>query len=358
MSQDVLLRSARDGDEQAFRELTESHRAELRVHCYRMLGSVDDAEDAVQETLLAAWRGLAGFEGRASVRAWLYRIATNRCLNAIRDSRRAVAAPLPPFEPPEPTSRAEVTWLQPYPDALLPGPADGTASPEARYQSRETIELAFVIALQQLPPRQLAALVLRDVLGFRTAEVAEMLDTSPVAVKSSLQRARAALTQHRAEHGSAGAVQAGLARPAAADSALAQRFADAFGSDDIDAVIGLLTDDAWLAMPPAPHQYQGREAIAGFLRASAAWRAGRRFRLLPAGANGQPAFGCYLDRPGGGAEATGLIVLTTDGHRIRAVTRFLDAGVLRHFGLPPMLADQPPSAARTRPASSATATGQ
>jgi RNA polymerase sigma-70 factor (TIGR02960 family) len=333
VDEDALLRSARDGDEQAFGELTEPHRAQLRVHCYRMLGSVDDAEDVVQETLLAAWRGLAGFEGRASLRNWLYRIATNRCLNALRDARRTVAAPVPPFEPPEPTRFGEVTWLQPYPDALLPGPADATAGPEARYTARETIELTFVSALQQLPPRQLAALVLRDVLGFRTAEVADMLDTSQVAVKSSVQRARASLRQHR---GDPGGTRPAAGRPATADRALAQRFADAFGADDIDTVIGLLTDDAWLAMPPAPHEYQGRAAIAGFLHASAAWRAGRRFRLLPVGANAQPAFACYLDRPAGdGAEATGLIVLSTDGGQIRAVTRFLDGRVLRRFGLAP-----------------------
>jgi RNA polymerase sigma-70 factor (TIGR02960 family) len=339
-SQDVLLRGAVDGDEQAFRELTEPHRAELRVHCYRMLGSVDDAEDVVQETLLAAWRGLPGFEGRASVRSWLYRIATNRCLNELRDCRRKVTAPVPPFEPPQPTRYGSVTWLQPFPDALLPGLADATAGPEARYQARETIELAFVSALQRLPPRQLAALVLRDVLGFPAAEVAVMLDISPVAVKSSVQRARASLRRHRGDHSDAGAVRAEPRRPAAADSALAQRFAEAFGADDIDAVIGLLTDDAWLAMPPAPHEYQGREAIVGFLRASAAWRAGRRFRLLPTGANAQPAFACYLDRPAGdGTEATGLIVLSTDGARISAVTRFLDGGVVRHFGLPQMLDD-------------------
>jgi RNA polymerase sigma-70 factor (TIGR02960 family) len=194
MSEPVLAR-ARAGDQQAFRELTDPHRRELQLHCYRMLGSVQDAEDALQETLLAAWRGLARFEGRASLRAWLYRIATNRCLNALRDSgRRPPPAPVAPFEPPEPTRRGEPTWLQPYPDLLLEGIAEASPGPAARYQAKEAIELAFVAGLQRLPPRQRAALVLRDVLGFPTAEAAAMLGSSEAAVKAALQRARAAST--------------------------------------------------------------------------------------------------------------------------------------------------------------------
>ena len=299
-------------DELAFGELAERYRAELQVHCYRMLGSVQDAEDIVQETLTAAWRGLPGFEGRASVRAWLYRIATNRCLNARRDARRAPAAPVPPFEPPEPTRHGDLPWLQPYPESLL---ADAAPGPEARYQARETIELAFITGLQRLPPRQLAVLLLRDVLGFRTAEVAAMLETSEIAVKASLQRARAAVGKHRRP------VSAG-----ADESALARRFADAYQADDIEAVIGLLTDDAWLVMPPAPHEYQGRAAIAGFLRASATWRDGRGFRLVPVRAGGQPAFASYYqDQP------AGLIVLTTDGDRISVISRFLDTSLFRYF---------------------------
>lgn len=335
MNEAALVR-ARDGDQQAFRELTEPFRAELRAHCYRMLGSVDDAEDMVQETLVAAWRGLAGFEGRASLRAWLYRIATNRCLNARRGATRAPAAPAPPFEPPEPTRHGEVTWLQPCPDSLLEDLADAAPGPEMHHLSRESIELAFIAGLQHLPPRQLAVLVLRDVLGFHTAEVSAMLGTSQAAVKASLQRARASLGRHRRP-------APGRSRlPAADERALAQRFADAFQRDDIDAVVALLARDAWLAMPPAPHEYQGRAAIARFLRASATWRAGRRFTLVPTRANAQPAFGCYLEHPDRDvAGAAGLIVLTIEGSQIGAITRFLDNSILSRFGLPGLLSVPP-----------------
>jgi RNA polymerase sigma-70 factor (ECF subfamily) len=320
----VLIR-ARGGDERAFSELTKRYRAELQVHCYRMLGSVQDAEDVVQETLAAAWRGLTGFEGRASLRAWLYRIATNRCLNARRDARRRPTTPVPPFEPPPPTRHGDLPWLQPYPESLLAGIAAGAdiaPGPEARYQMRETIELAFITALQQLPPRQVAVLLLRDVLGFRTAEVAAMLNTTEVAVKAGLQRARATIANRRQTTLAAPTAPAALAD----ELALAQRFADAYQADDIDAVIGLLTDDAWLVMPPAPHEYQGRTAIAGFLEASARWRAGRRFRLVPVRASGQPAFATYyLDEP------AGLIVLTVAGDRIGVIHRFLDTSLYRYF---------------------------
>ena len=193
----VTLQRARAGDEQAFRELTAPYRRELQVHCYRMLGSLTDAEDMLQETLLAAWRGLAGFTERASVRTWLYRIATNQCLNARRAaSRRIPAEPVPPFQPPEPTARAEITWLQPYPDTLLDGICDAAPGPEARYEATEAIELAFIAGLQRMRPRQAATLLLRDVLGFAAPEVADLLNTTPTAVKGSLQRARAALDQH------------------------------------------------------------------------------------------------------------------------------------------------------------------
>jgi RNA polymerase sigma-70 factor (ECF subfamily) len=336
------LAGARAGDQQAFRELTDPYRRELELHCYRMLGSLQDAEDVLQETLLAAWRGLAGFEGRASLRAWLYRIATNRCLNALRDAgRRPPPEPVPPFEPPEPTRRGEPTWLQPYPDVLLEGIADSSPGPEARYQAREAIELAFVAGLQHLPPRQRSALVLRDVLGFRTAEVAAILDSSEASVKGALQRARATLAVGPA---AAGHRHTPLPR-SARERELTRRFADAFEADDNDGVVALLTDDAWLTMPPAPHQYQGAAAIASFLRASAAWHGGRRFRLAPTRANTQPAFGCYLGDPQAPvARAAGLIVLTLDGERISAITRFLDNDVLRPFGLPQTLAGDPPTA--------------
>jgi RNA polymerase sigma-70 factor (TIGR02960 family) len=336
MSEPTLAR-ARAGDQQAFRELVEPHRRELQLHCYRILGSVQDAEDLLQEALVAAWRGLVRFEGRASLRAWLYRIATNRCLNALRDAgRRPPPAPVAPFEPPEPTRRGEPTWLQPYPDVLLEGIADTSPGPAARYQAREAIELAFVAGLQHLPPRQRAALVLRDVLGFHTAEVAAMLDSSEASVKGALRRARATLDERRP---TVDRQRTPLPR-SARERELTRRFADAFQADDIDGLVGLLTGDAWLTMPPAPHEYQGAAAIASFLRASAAWRGGRRFRLVPTRANTQPAFGCYLgDARAPTSQAAGLIVLTLDGERISAITRFLDDGVLQPFGLPLSLAD-------------------
>jgi RNA polymerase sigma-70 factor (TIGR02960 family) len=330
MSEPTLAR-ARAGDQQAFRDLTDSHRRELQLHCYRILGSVQDAEDLLQETLVAAWRGLADFQGQASLRAWLYRIATNRCLNALRDAgRRPLPPPLAPFKPPEPTRYGEPTWLQPYPDVLLEGIADTSPGPEARYQAREAIELAFVAGLQQLPPRQRAALVLRDVLGFHTAEVAAMLDSSEASVKGALRRARATLDERRP----AADLQRTPRPRSARERELTRRFADAFQADDIDSLIRLLTDDAWLTMPPAPHHYQGAAAIASFLGTSATWRAGRRFRLVPTRANTQPAFGCYLkDAQAPIAQAAGLIVLTLDGEQISAITRFLDNNVLDRFGL-------------------------
>jgi RNA polymerase sigma-70 factor (TIGR02960 family) len=328
----VTLQRARAGDEQAFRELTDPYRRELQVHCYRMLGSLTDAEDMLQETLLAAWRGLAGFAERASVRTWLYRIATNQCLNARRAAgRRIPAEPVPPFQPPEPTRRGEITWLQPYPDTLLEGIRDTAPGPEARYQAAEAIELAFIAGLQRLPPRQAAALVLRDVLGFGAAEVASMLNTSPTAVKGSLQRARAALDQHRDQAG-----PARIARPGSAqERALARRFADAYVAADIDGVVALLTDDAWLSMPPAPHEYHGRGAIASFLQASFGYRGERRVYLVPTRANTQPALASYLsgtDRATG--FPAGLFVLTMAGPRIRALARFHCDELYPRFGLP------------------------
>jgi RNA polymerase sigma-70 factor (TIGR02960 family) len=338
VSQATLAR-ARDRDEQAFRELTDPYRRELQLHCYRLLGSLYDAEDMLQETLLAAWRGLPAFEGRASVRAWLYRIATNRCLNALRDAeRRPPPAPVPPFEPPEPTRHGETTWLQPYPDRMLAQLSDPSAGPEQQYQIREAVELAFVEALQHLPPRQAATLVLRDVLGFSTVDVAAMLKTTETAVKGALQRARAALEQ-RCPAARKRTPPPGSAR----ERDITRRFADAFVADDIDRVVALLTDDAWLAMPPAPHEYQGAAAIAGFLVASAAWRSGRRFRLAPTRANTQPAYGCYLpDTDAPMSYAAGLIVLTLDGDRISAITRFLDDALMGRFGLPDALPDPSP----------------
>ncbi|WP_432949381.1 RNA polymerase subunit sigma-70 [Kribbella sp. CA-253562] len=452
-----VLERARGGDEQAFQDLTAPYVRELHLHCYRMLGSVTDADDLIQEILLAAWSGLGGFAGRSSVRTWLYRIATNRCLNAIRNGkRRPPTEPIPPFDPPEPTRRGDITWLQPYPDAWL------EQLPEDRTVRRETVELAFVTALQRVPPRQAAVLVLVDVLGFTTAEVADLMDTGPTAIKGALQRARAAMRREpgavgkrpqgdaardeavvdkrrarsdatraeaassdehvfsyatrtvidaaqydvigegreagtegvrferrvsscdgrvvvdsvphtvNAEGSPAGKAQGGDSVPhtvnaegspagnarggarrrgapasarvgeggAASDAAtatsgewaVARRFAEAFVADDIEAVTRLLTDDAWLAMPPASHEYHGRAAIAEFLRASAAGRRGKRLRLDPSGCNFQPGFICYFvdDTT---LWYTGRFVLTVRGDRISRITRFLEPALEK--ALPP-----------------------
>jgi RNA polymerase sigma-70 factor (TIGR02960 family) len=352
----ALLQRARTGDEQAFRVLTDPHRRELQVHCYRMLGSLTDAEDMMQETLLAAWRGLAGFQERSSFRSWLYRIATNQCLNARRAaSRRVPAEPVPPFQPPEPTQRGEITWLQPYPDQLLEGIADVAPGPHARYEAGEAIELAFIAGLQRMPPRQTATLVLRDVLGFASGEVASMLNTSQAAVKGALQRARAAMKHDRgeADHGRP-------PRPGAAEErALARRFTDAYVAADINALVSLLTDDAWLSMPPAPHQYHGTAAITSFLRASFGFRDDRRMHLVPTRANTQPALASYLSDPAQpAATPAGLFVLTMSGRKIQAITRFHLGQLYPRFGLAASLPEpaaqpEPRLAAGPAPAGSA-----
>jgi RNA polymerase sigma-70 factor (ECF subfamily) len=319
--QPSTLERAQSGDDEAFRQLTEPHRRELLVHCYRLLGSLTDAEDLLQETMLAAWRGLAGYQERASLRTWLYRIATNQCLNAMRAANRRIPTePTPPFLPPEPSRRGEVTWLQPYPDSLLEGIADQSPGPEARYQATEAVELAFVAGLQRMPPRQAAALVLCDVLGFATDEAADMLSTSPTAVKGTLQRARAAMADQRSRERHGDPQQ---------EREVSRRFADAFVAADIDGLIALLTDDAWLSMPPAPHEYHGLDAIREFLRVSFTYRGIRSVTLLPTRANGQPAFGAYAD-----GNPAGLFVLTLDGGKISALTRFHVDELYPRFGLP------------------------
>src|SRR6266571_4948383 len=318
-----LLSRARAGDGEAFRELAGPHRRELQVHCYRMLGSFADAEDAVQETMLAAWQGIGGFaEERASLRTWLYKIATNRCLNARRAaSRRPVREwDMSQFEPPVPTPRDEPAWLQPFPDALAEGAAGRPPGPEARYEQAEAISLAFVAALQLLPPRQVAVLILRDVLGFHASEVAGMLEVSVQSVNSALKRARASL-QRRPQ-------------PAAgspAEDAIVAMFARAWESADLDALVALLTDDVFIAMPPEPFGYEGRDAVARYCARQ--FGAGRRFDLVPTRANGQPAFGAYLRVPAGIRHAAGFYVLTLAGDRICGMTRF-DNSVLPWFGLP------------------------
>ena len=297
---------------------------------------MQDAEDVLQETLLGAWRGLERFEERASLRAWLYRIATNRCLNALRDAGRRPPSPLDlPFDTPEATRVGEPTWLQPYPDVLLEGISDASPGPDARYETRETLELAFIAALQHLPPRQRAALVLRDVLGFRAAEVADILDSSVDSVKGALKRARATLEQclPRADR------DRSPLPDSPAERELVRRFADAFQADDINGVVALLSEHAWFTMPPSTLEYQGRLAIASFLRENTNWRRGQRYRLLATRANTQPAFGTYrTDAHAPIAHATGLVVLTLEGERIAAITQFLDPSILSRFGLPRTIA--------------------
>jgi RNA polymerase sigma-70 factor (TIGR02960 family) len=324
---------ARAGDEDAFRELTDPYRRELQLHVYRIVGSAQDAEDLLQETLLAAWRGLEQFEGRASVRAWLYRIATNRSLDALRASRRRPEDLQRLTEVTEPTRRTEPIWLEPYPDVLLEGIPDQAPGPEARYETKESIALAFIVGLQHLPPQQRAVLVLRDVLGFRAGEVAEMLDSSEPSVNSLLRRARAAFQSRLPA--------AGRERAPLPNSKLERdvvgSFADAVEAGDIDTVVALLTDDAWVTMPPEPWEYQGPTAIGVFLRDREV-RRGAPLRLVPTRANTQPAFGCYLPVPQTDiARPYALFVLTLEGDRISAITWFGDSSVFPHFGLPRML---------------------
>jgi len=328
---DRVLALARAGDEDAFRELTDPYRHELQLHCYRIVGSTQDAEDLVQETLLAAWRALEQFSERASIRTWLYRIATNRCIDALRASARRPQSLEPMTELPEPSRISEPIWLEPYPDVLLEGVADRSQQPEARYETREAIGLAFVTGLQRLPPRQRAVLVLRDVLAFRAGEVAEMLGVTEVSVNRTLQRARKTLEtvappgqrEHAPLPGSREKLE------------LVDRFTTAFEAGDIAGVVALLSDDALLTMPPEPLEYQGAAAIGRFLSTVPAGGALDRFRLVPTRANGQPAFGCYLrDEHAPIAHAYGLMVLTIRGNRVAAITGFPDTSVFASFGLP------------------------
>jgi RNA polymerase sigma-70 factor (TIGR02960 family) len=327
VSTDLISRAVA-GDEEAFRELVDPYRKELHVHCYRMLGSTEDAEDALQETLVAAWQGLARFERRASLRTWLYRVATNRCLNALRSASRRPRADLPlEADLPEPTRLSEVVWLEPYPDVLLDGLADDPPGPEARYEAREAISLAFVTAVQLLPPRQRAVLILRDVLGYRATEVADMLDSTTQSVTSALKRARATI----ARQVSAAGREPPPPPHSAAERTLVERLTRALEASDVEAIVALLSEDVQFAMPPL--EYHGRELAARFLMAVTLQQR-HRHRAVPTRANGQPAFGLYVRDPGGRVHhAMGLLVLTIAGDQISAITRF-DNSVLPRFGLP------------------------
>lgn len=324
-----LMSKARAGDGEAFRALIEQHRAELQLHCYRMLGSFQDAEDALQETMLAAWRGISAFEQRASMRTWLYRIATNQCLNARRSERRRQAKEwdVPNVDPPEPTRLGEVVWLQPYPDILLESAGAAPMGPEVRYEQTESISLAFITALQLLPPRQTAVLVLRDVLGFRANEVADMMSSSVESVNSALKRARAALRVRQPPNAENTPPPAG----SPSEDAVVAKFVHAWESADVDALVDLLTNDVFMSMPPVPFEYEGRDPVARFC--ASIFRADRRFDLVATRANGQPAFGAYLRSANGISHGTGLYVLTLAGDRICAMTRF-ENSALPWFGLP------------------------
>jgi RNA polymerase sigma-70 factor (ECF subfamily) len=329
-----LLDAARRGDQDAFRDLVEPHRLALHAHCYRMLGSLHDAEDALQETLLRAWRGLFGFEGGRPLRPWLYKIATNVCLNAIAKRPKRM---LPGDQTPSSGADAgpgkpivEGVWLEPYPDEHL-GLADGYEGPDARYERRESVELAFVAALQHLPARQRAVLILREVLGFSAREVAESLETTAASVNSALQRARAAVEDRLPAQSQQATLRslgdAGL-------RAVVQRYIEAWENRDVDAITALLVEDARFAMPPFPNWFAGRDTVVEFIVATGK----PRLRHVVTRASGQPAIGWYVQRPAPAEYvATAIEVLTLEGARVREIVAFASPELFTHFGLQPTL---------------------
>jgi RNA polymerase sigma-70 factor (ECF subfamily) len=332
-NEQALLEAARNGDEAAFSELIGSHRTALHAHCYRMLASAQDAEDALQETLLNAWRALPRFEGRSSLKSWLYRIATNACLKMIeRRPRRVLPIDYgPAADPHDPLAQplVESVWLEPYPDTGIEL-EDRLASPEARYEKRESVELAFVAALQHIPARQRAVLILRDVLAFSAKEVAEALEMTPAAVDTALQRAHKTVDQRLPAQSQQATLQA------LGDDRLRELvggFVDAWERSDVDSIVAMLTHDATITMPPQPTWYRGRDAVATFLRA-VAFAAGTRWRLLPVTANGQLAFGEYrwnetAERFVGEA----VMVLTLADALIADITAFRGRERFAEFGL-------------------------
>ena len=331
-----LLAAARAGDEGAYRRLVEPHRAELHAHCYRMLGSVHDAEDALQDTLLRAWRGLARFEGRSSPRNWLYRIATNACVDvSTRRPKRVLpldAVPSAGLGEAPGRPLAESVWIEAYPDREL-GVPDGSAAPEARYELRESLELAFVAALQHLPARQRAVLILREVLGFSAAETAALLELSVPSVNSALQRARRSIDERLPAQSQQATLRAlGDER----SRALVARYMDALERADVDAVLELLVEDAAWSMPPMSTWYTGRDRVAAFLAEhalSVTWR------HIPTQANGQLAVGCYRWVEERDCFVGEIVdVLTLRGDRIVDVTAFVTPAILPSFGLPEVLA--------------------
>jgi len=333
----ALLASAKGGDRQAFQQLTEPRRRELLVHCYRMLGSFHDAEDLVQETLLRAWRGLKGFDGRASTRYWLYRIATNACLNALA-TRASAGRVLPETESPateqmpdrEPAS--DIAWLEPYPDSALEQIADDAPGPDARYEMREAVQLAFIAAIQLLPPRQRATLLLTDVLGWSAAESARLLDSSVAAVNSALQRARTTLEERLA----GGPPRVAVA-PSEQQRDLLERYVRAWESTDVDGFTALLKEDAVMSMPPWRQWYRGRAAIAAFLAHTGRPGGHAPFRLVPTAANRQPAFAFYSRWQSPEWRFHSVQLLTLHGDRIAAMTSFVMPPLASVFGLPAVL---------------------
>jgi RNA polymerase sigma-70 factor, ECF subfamily len=329
-----LLTAARAGDQDAYGRLVGPYRAELHAHCYRMLGSTPDGEDALQEALLRAWRGLPGFEGRSSFRSWLYKIATNACLKAIeRRPKRVLPIDYGPAADPhdgpgEPV--VESVWLEPYPDGRIEL-KDGLLGPDARYEQREGVELAFVAAFQHLPARQRAVLILRDVLGFSARETAEVLETTPVSVDSALQRARRAVNE-RLPKQSQQATLRSLGDPALRE--VVDRYVSAWEHSDVDALVAMLTEDARMTMPPLPTWYSGRDEVMTFLR-RVPLAGGGRWRLVPTRANGQVAFGAYVwDEEAHAFVPHGVNVLTLRGVQIEEITTFLTPDALQGFDLP------------------------
>jgi RNA polymerase sigma-70 factor (ECF subfamily) len=330
---EALVAAARDGDENAYRSLVEPHRRELHAHCYRMLGSLHDAEDALQETLLRAWRGLPGFGRRSSLRSWLYKIATNACLDAIaRRPKRVLPVDYgPPAAPGADAGEplVESVWLEPYPDETI-GVEDGYAAPEARYEQREAVELAFIAALQHLPARQRAVLILREVLGFSAREVSESLETTVASVNSALQRARKAVGERLPEQSQQATLRS-LGDDRIRD--LVEAYVDAWEVGDVEAVRALLAEDAVFSMPPWPSWWRGGETIAGFAKEAAEFCA--KSRAVYTRANGQPAVAYFhLDDKTGRYAPAAIDVITLEGERIKEITAFVTPGIFPSFGLP------------------------
>jgi RNA polymerase sigma-70 factor (ECF subfamily) len=334
-----LLQRAKTGDRDAFQRLGEPHRAELQLHCYRMLGSLHDAEDLVQDTYLRAWRGLERFEARTSFRRWLYRIATNACLNALASrasSRRVLtdtsgepSSGMPGREP-----ASEIAWLEPYPDAALEQIADATPGPDARYELREAVQLAFIAAIQLLPPRQRAALLLRDVLGWSAAEVARLLDASVASVNSSLQRARSMIEKRLPADRPR---TAPMLPPSHEQQALLERYLRSWEMADVGAFVALLKEDAVLTMPPWPLWYRGREAIGTFFAWTARPGGNGPYRLVPTAANGQPAFAFYSRFQGSEWRSHSIQLLTIQDDLVAEMTSFVTSAQFQAFGLDAVL---------------------